>query len=326
MQTYTLNAIQNLQANLYVDVGVDIPNDSEEDYSNYYFQILTFDNKEDPGKLVYGTKTDLLKQYKIQEDKYPLFPGKGVEVNPDFLGRGSGDHSTVRFLLQCRKLSQAMSSTWMSETTPESEWIKKILDSYNIERNSYWLNNDELKSIELDEVEKDLLDMRIQYRKATEMPKNGQGGQNSQVKDLSAFLIQPTHIGYSSIALALLLTGNAYYKNAGTWKRICEPILSTYETIWEYALDISWDTFYAHRVDLSQAGGQQKPPFTKVTLGYPPRPDQYSLDPENIRKWANANEVGGDYPFYPKQDILEWQEQQLKVVAPPFPYLPLSTT
>lgn len=320
MQVYTPHNVRNLQSQLHIETNVHTRSNDEypdnRDYSQCYFQILIFRDSEDPGRLVYGMKKDLVKKYSLD----PLsFPTKGIEVNQDFLNKGHASYPTVRFLLQCRKLSQIMSSTWIDqENIVDSEkyrtkLIKKIFDSYNIVPDTFWLNrNGELTLTQDIEIHKNILSIQ------------------KDKDNLSSFLIQSTHIGYNSISLALLLSGQAYYKDEqDNWKTVCDPIFSIYETIWEYALDISWDTFYAYRTDLSQAGGQQKPPFTKVTLGYPPRPNQFSLKQENIKKWVTADENYSDdnpYPFYPEENSSDWKNQQLQFVQPPYPYLPLSSS
>lgn len=325
MEVYTANAIRNLQSNLSVGSDVDTATNEKQnedhDYSKHYFQILIFNGDEEDGKLelVYGTKEDLERKYSLDSS---YLPAKGVQIDQDFLQQGSGDYSTLRFLLQSRKLSQIMTKTWLEpkEQDVSTKIIKKIFDSYNIIPETYWLEGEnKLESIEDIQLQRKLLDIQ---------EKTGNGNLK---KDLSALLIRPTHIGYNSISLVLLLSGNAYYKDKqGEYIRIYDDsILSTYETIWEYALDLSWDTFYAYRVDLSQASLQQKPPFTKVTLGYPARPDQFSLKQDNIKTWVNATEYyssDNKYSFYPKKDSDDWKNQKLNVVAAPYPYMPLTTT
>ncbi|MDJ0675431.1 MAG: hypothetical protein QNJ36_08650 [Calothrix sp. MO_167.B42] len=325
MEVYTANAIRNIQSNLSVEADVDTTtnekHNEDHDYSKHYFQILIFNGDEEDGKLelVYGTKEDLERKYGLDPS---YLPAKGVQIDQDFLQQGSADYSTLRFLLQGRKLSQIMTKTWLDpkEQDVNTKIIKKIFDSYNIIPDSYWLEREnKLESIEDIQLQRKLLDIQ---------EKTGSGNFK---KDLSALLIRPTHIGYNSISLVLLLSGNAYYKDKqGDYIRIYDDsILSTYETIWEYALDLSWDTFYAYRIDLSQAAVQQKPPFTKVTLGYPPRPDQFSLKQDNIKTWVNATEYyssDNKYSFYPEKDSDDWKNQKLNVVAPPYPYMPLTTS
>ena len=324
MQVYTPYAIQNFKSNLYVEIGVDIKDEEKNygggDYSEYYFQILIFDEDSSTLKLVYGEKKYLLNKYYIKKS---LLPTRGVKVDRTFLSQKPknkklhGSFSTIRFLLQCRKLSQIMSSTWLNlhnitdNAVKKTQLISKIFNSYNIVPKTYWLDENGLSEITELQLEENILKIEQKNR------------------NLLTYLIKPTHIGYSSISLALLLSGQAYYKDGDKWETICDSILSTYEIIWEYALDISWDTFYAHKIDLSQAGGRQQPPFTKVTLGYPPRPDQFSLNQEDIKTWTNAKDDdidGNKYPFYPPKTSQKWENQELEFVAPPFPYIPLSTS
>ncbi|MEA5565498.1 hypothetical protein [Anabaena sp. UHCC 0399] len=294
------------------------------------FQILAIE--EEFGnlkkKLVYGTKKDLIAYYQIADNNLPT---AGTEVNKDFVDTDDPRFSAVRFLLQCRQLSQIMSYTWLDEqsiqTSPQKtqiELVREIFNSYNIIPDTYWLENHngklELTSIRSLQLSKKLIDLDIE----------------------GEYLIRPEYVSYGSISLSLLLSGQAYYQEGNQWKQIWKSILSTYETIWEYALDVSWDTFYASRVDLSQAGYPARPPYTKVTLGYPSRPSEFSLTQENIQRWAEAHETAQDehrkfqikLPFYPERyedkeqkiETEDWQQKKLKFVAAPYPYIPLSTT
>ncbi|MGD1911001.1 MAG: hypothetical protein ACFB2X_09150 [Rivularia sp. (in: cyanobacteria)] len=328
MTYFSPSAIRNIQSNLHIDFGVDTSSLKDQNhYNEYYFQTLAFESIEDTGKLVCGKKKDLEKHYNLE---FLSLPTAGVKVDQEFVPIKSSDeieaaqYSTVRFLLQCRKLSQLLTSTWLDdpkkiqdEKEDKLRLIVKILDSYNAHLTTHWLDEDGFKHIIKDHSE-------IQ-RKILEVKKK----EKEEKKDLFAFLIDPISISYQSISLALLLSGQAYYKSKNGWERISEPILSTYETVWEYALDVSWDTFYAHRIDLSQATAQQNPPFTKVTLGYPPRPNEFSLGQEQIEEWVTAQEHsidGNKYPFYPEKGSDDWEGQKLQIVAPPYPYIPLSTT
>ena len=323
-QIYTPNFVKNCQSNLHIKIGAESRYSHEitepNKYDEYYFQILIFEDVEGVGKLVYGTKSDLQDTYNLDPSS---FPTPGVIVDPKFVSATDQIEtavlSTVRFLLQSRKLSQIMTYTWLEpDRIPENKkhqikLIRKILDSYNIIPDTYWVNDqNEVERIKAIEIEKKLLEIK-------------------ETKDgLLNLLIKPEYISYCSIFLALLLSGQAYYQDEGNqWTRICEPIFSTYEIVWEYALDISWDTFYASRIDLSQAGQIPKPPYTKVTFGYPSRPDEFSLGQDRIEKWVTAQEKYSDdneYPFYPQEETKEWQNQQLKFVVPPYPYIPLSTS
>lgn len=323
-QVYTPDLVKSFQCNLRnIKLGAEPsycynPTIDLAEYDEYYFQILIFDDVEGSAKLVYGTKKDLENTYNLDASS---FPTPGVIVNPKFVSATDQVQnavlSSVRFLLQCRKLSQIIAYTWLEpDKIPKSQrnqikLVRKILDSYNIIPETYWVTcQDEVKKVKDIEIEKKLLEIK------------------ETKNDLLNLLIKPEYISYSSISLSLLLSGQAYYKDEGNqWKRIYESIFSTYEMIWEYAVDISWDTFYATRIDISQAGERPKPPYTKVTLAYPPRPDEFSLGQDQIQEWVTAEEDFKDskYPFYPEEDTQDWNNQQLKFVVPPYPYIPLST-
>ncbi|GBF81827.1 hypothetical protein [Aphanothece sacrum] len=185
------------------------------------------------------------------------------------------------------------------------ELTRIILDTYNIIPDSYILSEK-------------VPDLRLKQMLLEIEKKNPQ---------LLDFLIKPESVSYASIPLALLLCGQAYYyEENGELTRICDPILSTYELIWEYAVRLSWDTFYATRIDISQAGLSPKPPYTKVTMGYPPKPNEFSLKEEHIKEWVTAKEhyECGGYPFYPEKDSENWKNKQLDHVVAPYPYIPLS--
>ncbi|MBW4475277.1 MAG: hypothetical protein KME54_00005 [Tolypothrix brevis GSE-NOS-MK-07-07A] len=84
------------------------------DYEDTWFQILTIETESGKlkKKLVYGTKKNLIKYYKIAKDNLPTI---GVEVNKNFVTSKDPEFFAVRFLLQCRKLSQLISYTWLDE-------------------------------------------------------------------------------------------------------------------------------------------------------------------------------------------------------------------
>lgn len=308
--------------------------ESDEDQ---YFQILIAEEtptgsypqnstvpKNDLIKLVYGTKEDLKKRYPGVADD--ALPSKGVSVDNDFINRDNAEkpvkdsdqmrlmYSTVRFLLQSRKLSQAMVYTWMDDADIPSDkkaqvhLVRDIFRAYNIVPPTYHLQTDQ--ETELEDATK------------LEIP-----------SDKCKYLVKPTYQSYFSIRLMLLLSGQAYYKTTDQttgqtlYKQIWEPIYSTYEIIWEYGIDVSWSTFYASREDISKSGFRPNPPYTMVTLGYPPKPDLiggYNLTAEQIAKWATAPDYEGELPFYPEKDSPQWKNRQIEYAVPPYPYMPCS--
>ncbi|NEO55082.1 MAG: hypothetical protein F6K54_19575 [Okeania sp. SIO3B5] len=313
--SYTHNSIHSLKSNLSVSQPMvncyelkDIERD-EVNIDEYIFQILLYeDNK---FKLVYGKKKNIYGKYNIDS------LSSGVKVDESFVKKGDIEYPTVFFLLKCRKLSQLIASTWLNPEVDDLSYnqitlTRKILDSYNIfPPETWWVNDD----YELEELK---------------------GQLEGDIKNL-LYCITPTHVSYRSISLVLLLCGQAYYKNSDddTWTKICDPIFTTYETIWEYGLDISWDTYYATRIDISQAGARPLPPFTSVVLSYPPKPNEFSLSDDKIASWVNSNEHEhgeNKFPFYPKQFIDttnqtetdQWKRKDLQYITPPYPYIPLS--
>lgn len=351
-QVYTPEFFQNIQSNLNTFVSVNPSDDAllsnkefnkdkltEEykSYDNHYFQALIFDGDleklqpekyEDHFKLVYGTKENLEGYLGLNPDKLS-FPTRGVEVKSDFVSPSgestqkakiaNAEHATVRFLLQSRRLSQITASTWLKTLTTEQKLIKQIFDNYNA-RPKVCTISSKKKPTDVDE--KDFEDEK--YKK-------------------QPFIIKRDSLSYNAISLVLLLSGQAYYKcrdkdedDKDKYKLIGESIFSTYEMIWEYAIDLSWDTFYARREDISQASKHPNPPFTKVILGYPPIPNESAVSQAQISNWVTAKDgfeqeeqakkpaAVGRYPFYPQKDTDEWRNLQLKFIVPPYPYLPLS--
>jgi hypothetical protein len=146
-----------------------------------------------------------------------------------------------------------------------------------------------------------------------------------------SWLIQPDNINYDFIALALLLCGQAFYKDKVNFyypdkheyfAQIWEPIGSIYQLIFEYGLDVTWELFHGVMTELVHTGKDF--PAGKITVPYPPRPSEFNVSQSDIETWATAKEHNGPYPFYPSQDSEDWKNHQLKHVYPPSPYIPLS--
>nr|AEH57223.1 putative precursor peptide [Prochloron didemni P3-Solomon] len=292
---FTPNLIQGWQTNLYV--ASTLTGQSEESNSanpdeNLFFQILVFEDpdfdniSEEKPQLVYGKKKDLVKYYDIKEEENAL-PTYGVKVDESFTKLDSdlkdvqqAKHATVRFLLQTRRLSQMLALTWIDKKDEEytnlsnsqreiAALVKRIFDSYNLLPETYLL-----KDLDQGPKKEDLSNI------------------NTHLNNKNPYIKETSTRGFTSISLSLLLAGQAYYgsKQHG-YKPIFKSIFSTYEMIWEYALDITWDSFYASRVELTQAGGSNpKPPYYLVEIPYPPKPSEQNLPSEYIRKWATAKE------------------------------------
>ena len=355
-RVYNPDFFQHLKSNLkgFISENTEKPQLTEEEkleleneyasYSNHLFQILVFDGDidnleqdESNFKLVYGKKKNLERWFEIDNSSLPTC---GVKVNADFMPLSNGntnlseilqaEYATVRFLLQSRKLSQLTASTWLDDeggkqlnaSQIKRKLVKKIFHTYNIRPDIYWVDDEyrlSKKPMTAKELQKKLEEENINKH----------------------FLVKLNSISYNSISLVLLLSGQAYYKADGTYENICGSIFSTYEMIWEYGIDLSWDTFYARREDISQSGLYPNPPFTKVILAYPPRPHDDSLSQKQIENWVTAKDeweyeetptgeseeakkVKSLYPFYPEEGTDEWEDKQLEYIVPPYPYIPLS--
>ncbi len=335
---YNPNYIQNLKAKLSTRstkaqrfnfcIALETE-DKSPDYAEYYFQLLLFNEDSYDFKLVYGTKKDLQKTFNFCESSLTL-PTKGVKVDEKFFGieddRGIDPNDAsyfalVRNLLQTRKLSQTMAYTWLDldeqSNLPEGiskiqiQLVRRIFDTYNITPEAYWLEEDELES---EDIEKKLIETKLKLKE-------------KQQEYLLDFLIMPESISYNSVSLALLLCGQAYYKDQVEWKPIWQSIFGTPEVIREYALEINWDSFYGSIEEISRTKPQY--PYNQAILGYPPRPDKFNLTQEKILDWATAKDKsskGTQYPFYPDKKSEEWKNKNLKYVNPPFPYIPLSSS
>lgn len=311
--------------------------------SNQYFQILVVELTEHGSSLnPSNIRTKLVTKRKKHFNDFPVInynfekkkwerdktisarlPAKGVIVKEGFLPirnadspqqyfENLGKYPTVRFLLQTRKLSQLMAKTWLPKNYFNTHWEK---DQVLCTREIFLSTN--LKPDKFDPG-------------WDEIPTSGSD---------SDYIIKPDSLSQEGIRLSLLLTGQAYlwvpqgkYSNeiAG-YLPICPSIFSTYEIIYEYAWKLSWDTFYATRVDLAQPGVNARPPYYEVTLGYPPKPpiDEFTtLTDSKIEAWVNASdEDNGDtpFPFYPrKNDDGEYETDTVRYVIPPYPYIPMS--
>ncbi|NEP09067.1 MAG: hypothetical protein F6K14_02220 [Symploca sp. SIO2C1] len=138
-------------------------------------------------------------------------------------------------------------------------------------------------------------------------------------------LILPTSIAWKGIALSLLSSGQAYYLNQkeNKYHQIAQPILSTGEIVLKYSLQSEWDIFEGQFKEIIT---NQKPPWMvfHVSIPYPPIPSAEQLDPEDIKKWAEAADEGGDFPFYKKEGGKFLVD--VDYFRSPYPYIPLTTS
>ena len=367
---------------------------SQENYDDCIFQILEVNkelienNSEEKGiNIVVGTLRNIRKYYQEEynildvngqcvEDKDKFFndylPSPGVKVKTSFLGEEDqntdlkyAEFSTVRFLLQCRRLSQMMTKTWLDNSVNLSCKEKQM----NIEKNRIKLEKNRIKYMnkifhlfnykppmtyllkknnnKIEQEKQDNLKGIYEYLEDEHVKKKQEEvsvqsassvkNQDENKKKLSSYYLQDKQ----ALILSLFLSGQAYIVDdkKKNFQRLHEPIFSTYELIWEYELDLSWDSYYAKREDIARPGCRQiiRQPNTRVTLGLPARPDYKLLTDDKIRRWVYAEERYGEknafsvdgkpeegLSFYPEKGSREWENKQVKNVFPPYPYIILS--
>ncbi|MDJ0583057.1 hypothetical protein [Crocosphaera sp.] len=265
----------------------------------------------------YDIQTDSWKNNKTIGD---FLPTTGVRVDHKFIEHLADKHqieaeladfSTVRYLLQGRKISQLLTKTWLDLKEVKQGWerdrlsyIKQLVLSHN-------LAVDEPKRIET------LFD-------------------KLKSEDKRTYVITPEMRNYNGIRLSLLLAGQAYKyveeneygDNPEGYVLINESLLSSYEIALEYIFKVSWDTFSSSIAEIQQPGLNQRGPYLDVTLGYPPRPSlgsQTTLTQNKLQAWADAEESSGDFRFYPPYSDGKYQSETIEYVMPPYPYLPGST-
>ncbi|MEM8672949.1 MAG: hypothetical protein AAGF83_03605 [Cyanobacteria bacterium P01_G01_bin.67] len=316
-----------------------------QNFDDYYFQVLVFDDLEkinnkqldQSAKLLYGTRKQLTNYLRLSESNQS-FPSSGVEVDRDFIdhivkGKAHHKHSnvkgSVRFLLQTRKLSQLLAYTWIDWENENNETeislkdkieipiIRKILKRYNKEFDTYRVN-DKGEIISPDP---------YPYEDIKKPEKTAE-------KDF--FLIKPESVCYESISLALLLCGQVYYKNpnynpsdekSDKFILLSDSIIGHFQMVYEFQFTISWDRFIGEGTELFHSGLEHTV-LSKMTIGYPPRPSEFNLKQTQIRDWACAKDYEGQFPFYPMEkgeNNKKFYSKKVQRVTPPSTYLPLSS-
>ncbi|MDF5738880.1 MULTISPECIES: hypothetical protein [unclassified Nostoc] len=146
----------------------------------------------------------------------------------------------------------------------------------------------------------------------------------NEVKTTGArFLILPNSKSWQGITLSLLFSGQAYYKRKGEYHQICQPIISTSEIISKYSFEADWSRFNGEFKELST--NQQSPWIVyQVIMPYPPIPSLDQLDPKDVKTWAEAEDDGGELPFYEK--LGEDYTVNIDYFRSPYPYIPLTTS
>lgn len=145
------------------------------------------------------------------------------------------------------------------------------------------------------------------------------------------FIILPNNTAWQGIELSLLMAGQVYRKvpNNGTtyYHQISQPILSTGEIVTKYSLSVNFESFDGVIKELKLDRNKPSASF-HGEVPYPPIPSKINLSHEDIKKWAYAEDLGGDIPFYIKYKDEDKNEDAFLIdvayVAPPYPYLPMS--
>ncbi|MEI2582031.1 hypothetical protein [Scytonema sp. PRP1] len=230
-------------------------------------------------------------------------------------------YPSIRVILQTRKLSQLIARTWWTylEAKENGEWDKFI--------DGKW---DDIPSQILD----GLIAREIFLVAGGAPPDNPNSEDPSIYNPLQSkgltdkgarFLILPTSRAWQGITLSLLSSGQAYYLNnkENKYHQIAESVLSTGEIVFNYSLESDWSIFQGQFKELIIS--QESPWIVyQVVMPYPPIPSSEQLPRNYIKKWAEAEESGGDFPFYNKQD--ETYVIDVDYFRCPYPYIPLSTS
>ena len=226
-------------------------------------------------------------------------------------------YNTMRILLHSRKLSQLIAITWWCylEAKKTCLW-----DAFTVG--------------EWDNIPSNILDGLIAREiflfaggaspNEIENPDIYCSPEHSNKSDPKAkLLILPTSKAWQGIALSLLSSGQAYYKKENKYHQIAQPVLSTGEIVSKYSFESDWSIFTGKFKEIATT---QELPWTvfQVTMPYPPIPSSEQLDPEDIKKWATAEDDGGELPFYKKDE--EDYLIDVEYFRSPYPYIPLSTS
>ncbi|MBN3921912.1 hypothetical protein [Nostoc sp. NMS4] len=234
-------------------------------------------------------------------------------------------YPSMRVILQGRKLSQLIARTWWTYLEA------KKTDDWNNFTNGEW---DKIRSEILD----GLIAREIFLFAGSSPPDNPNPDDKTIYEPLKAqddtsegarFLILPTSRAWQGITLSLLSSGQAYYYNEkeGKYHQVAESILSTGEIVFNYSLEVDWTIFQGQ---FKESITSQESPWMlyQVAMPYPPIPSSEQLDPSDIKKWAEAPVIEGEFPFYKKKNRLGQEVYLIDVdyFKPPYPYIPVSSS
>lgn len=257
--------------------------------------------------------------------------GKEPIVFTDKITQITNFHDTARRLLIARKLSQLISKTWHSYLIAKKKnvlWTKFIEGQWG----ELISNSSEVDGILPVDILNGLIARDIflsDYRSApikieVDDPSIYHQLYFSLTEPETRFIILPSNRAWQNIALSLLLAGQAYYKfqieNQDYYYQICPPIFSTAEIVVKFGIDISLNQFTGFVTEVIVSPDEYSI-HAPLTIPYPPIPSEDNLPFEHIRRWAYAEDEGGEFPFYSQSENKYFP---LRNYTPPFPYIPMS--
>ncbi|TVP61668.1 MAG: hypothetical protein EA343_13605 [Nodularia sp. (in: Bacteria)] len=232
-------------------------------------------------------------------------------------------YASALTLLQSRKISQLIATTWhfFLEAKKTDKWNKFIRGEWDeispemlnglIAREIFFVDQTSSPS-QLEPENLNIYYPLESISKSSEKPR---------------FLILPNSKAWTGIALSLLMAGQAYRevnKNGKTYyQQIFPPILSTGEIVNKYGLEVEWYGYKGEIKELKLSPVSSSTIY-QVVIPYPPIPSEINLSPDEIRKWAEADDEEGEFPFYSKEDGQYLMD--VKYSTAPYPYLPLTCT
>ncbi|KYC36073.1 hypothetical protein WA1_40760 [Scytonema hofmannii PCC 7110] len=280
-----------------------------------------------------------LKDYPRQGDEHKLssyLPSPGV-IFPDGFMKALSDpesqkieqtelgnfYQPIRSILYSRKISQLIAKTWWSylEAKEKGLWCEFTAGK--------WDNIIKSKDVNGFYILDGLIAREIFLFGGGNPPNNPYSEADTiylrqltrEPVEQARFLILPSSKSWQGISLALLLAGQAYYKIEDKYHQISQPILSTGEIVSKYSLEVDWNRFNG---DIKEIIISQEKPWVAyhTVIPYPPIPDD--ADQKNIGKWANAEDDGGELPFYVKTEDKKDYLIDVDYLRSPYPYIPLS--
>lgn len=236
-------------------------------------------------------------------NKLPICPSEGGVEDEAKLQRNLAIYLQVRTLLVARKMSQLVAKTWINPQEEEERGKISIIQKLILRSNQ-----------PPQEIQDCAGSPNLPALMETESRLN-----RVQISDI----ILPNRLNWHSINLNLLLAGQAYWqKDDGELVQLNESILSTFDAVNIYAFKLVFNDFAAVAEELQKPGLSPVPPYLLWTFPYPVRPntkdEAVPLNDEMIKAWADAEDEGGDLPFYREGFT------GIEYVVPPYPYMPLS--